>query len=173
MKTLLTTSALVALISAPVIGQVDVGAETGAEAESSVSSGMAEGEVGLQAEAEGEVEAGAEGQGTAEGGTAINTDGMSEASAQAAAGMTGETLVGAEIYDAEANSVSTVTNVGVNAEGEVTHVLTDVGGFLGLGSRTVAVALSDVEIEQDAEGHLLLHLDMTSSEIEDLPEFEG
>lgn len=66
-----------------------------------------------------------------------------------------------------------MTNVGVNAEGEVTHVLADVGGFLGIGSRTVAVALSDVEIESQAEAGVRLHLDMTKSEIEELPEVEG
>lgn len=56
-------------------------------------------------------------------------------------------------------------------QAEVTHVLIDAGGFLGIGSRTVAIDLAEVDMELQAEGELRLNLDMTKSDIENLPEF--
>lgn len=147
--------------------------DAGVDTQGSVNSEAGGADVDVDAEVGAEADVTGEDERATESGYAIATDGMSETSAAITTEITGETLAGAEVYDAEGNNISTVQNLGVNAENEVTHILIDVGGFLGVGERTVAVAVSDLEIESSAEVELSLHLNMTRSQIEELPEFSS
>lgn len=88
--------------------------------------------------------------------------------------LTVDELTSATVYDRLNERVSDIRDVQLSSEGqEVVAVLIDVGGFLGLGARTVAVDIDEIEIQADPErDDLRVYLDMTREELEDLPEHE-
>lgn len=181
MTRILATTAIVALIAAPGLAQVDADVETNGDASGSMSSDATSAnagtDAGAEAQADTEVEAegavAADGDMSSSGGASIATQGMSESAAEAAAGITADALIGAEVFDADESTVSTVSDLVLNDDEQVSQILIDVGGFLGIGARTVAIAMSEVEIETAAEGEVSLHLSMTEEQIAELPEYEG
>jgi hypothetical protein len=57
-------------------------------------------------------------------------------------------------------------------EGQVSHVIVDIGGFLGLGVHTVAVPIEALEVYADAGDMLQLYLPWTEEQLRDLPEYD-
>lgn len=84
---------------------------------------------------------------------------------------TAEQLLGATVYDSAGDSVGNVNDLTLNADAEVVEVLVDVGGFLGIGSRTVALPLENVDVLWNASNDSVrVHLPMNRDMIESLPE---
>lgn len=84
-----------------------------------------------------------------------------------------DTLRGAPVYDRENERVSEVEDILLGGEGEATAALINVGGFLGIGSRNVAVPMEQLEIHADAElDDVRIYLTLSEEELEDLPEHE-
>jgi uncharacterized protein YrrD len=83
-------------------------------------------------------------------------------------------LLGASVYDAMGDSVGNVNDLILNGDAEVAQVLVDVGGFLGLGTHTVALPVENVDVLWNAENDSVrVHLPMTRDMIETLPEHQG
>jgi hypothetical protein len=57
-----------------------------------------------------------------------------------------ETLTGAWAYDSEYNHIGEVGEVLVTADGKIDAMVIEVGGFLGLGEKPVAMAFKEVEL---------------------------
>lgn len=74
----------------------------------------------------------------------------------------GRTLVGKTIYGSNNDDIGEIENV-VMKNGKATAVLLDVGGFLGLGQRRVAIPLEKLKFEQGR-----LTTSMTEREVEEL-----
>lgn len=83
--------------------------------------------------------------------------------------LTTEMLTGANVHDAADASIAEVSDLVITAEGQITHVVLDVGGFLGIGTRTVALPIEDLTIAQSGES-VRLWVRMTKQELEALPE---
>lgn len=83
-----------------------------------------------------------------------------------------EDVIGADLLDFEGNSIATVDDVVMDTQGTVEALLVDVGGFLGFGARTVAIPLSDVTVDVDADGETVLRTALTAEDLENLPEYE-
>jgi hypothetical protein len=79
-----------------------------------------------------------------------------------------EDLLGRDIVDITGNDVGTVDDVVVDSQGKASLMMVDVGGFLGIGSRTVALDAATITLEQ--EGDLVSSL--TREQIELLPAYE-
>jgi sporulation protein YlmC with PRC-barrel domain len=79
------------------------------------------------------------------------------------AGM-GRTLVGKEIYGANNRNIGDVEDVVVQ-NSQVQSVLVDVGGFLGIGARRVAIPITALSMQGDR-----LVSSMTDAQVRDLPE---
>ena len=76
-------------------------------------------------------------------------------------GYTAEDLIGREVVDAEGEDVATVSDLAIGPDDRVQQVIMNVGGFLGIGSKTVAIG------DEDEIG-----LNMTEEELENLPSCE-
>lgn len=77
-------------------------------------------------------------------------------------------LEGAPIYDAhnaEIGKVSHLHGNGPNAE-----VIVDVGGFLGLGAKTVAVSMTQLDFMRDENGHVHALSRFSKQDLEHMPE---
>jgi hypothetical protein len=79
----------------------------------------------------------------------------------------GRQLVGKNLYGANNRNMGEVENVVMGANGQVESVLVDVGGFLGLGARRVAIPISRINL---GEGDRLTTT-MTEAQAKDLPEY--
>jgi sporulation protein YlmC with PRC-barrel domain len=69
-------------------------------------------------------------------------------------GISAETLIGARVYDSENNDIGEIGDVIVTDDGQVSTFIVDVGGFLGIGEKQVAVAVDNLEIMKDDNGSL-------------------
>ena len=77
-------------------------------------------------------------------------------------------LEGATIYDADDHKVGTVSHV--HGSGVASQVVVDVGGFLGMGAKPVAVAASDLDFMRDENGDVHAVTNWTKDQLEKMPE---
>lgn len=88
--------------------------------------------------------------------------------------ITAETLTGAPVYDATDAHVGEVSQLVLDANGQVTDAIVDVGGFLGIGEKPVALPLTSVEIVKAAESdEIRVYVSQTKEQLEALPKHEG
>lgn len=83
--------------------------------------------------------------------------------------LTADMLTGANVRDASDSAIAEVSDLVLTAEGQVTHVVLDVGGFLGIGARSVALPMERLTVAQSGDS-VSLWVDMTREELEALPE---
>jgi hypothetical protein len=89
---------------------------------------------------------------------------------QVTGGMLAQDLIGKSIVDQEGDEIAEVADLVIEPDNTVRRVLIDVGGFLGIGSRTVAIGLDQLTPSQGDEDELVTT--MTRRQIEGLPPFE-
>ena len=83
-------------------------------------------------------------------------------------------LTSAGVYDASNERVAGVNDIIVSADGQMEAVLVDVGGFLGLGTHTVAVPMDNLEIYHNTgTDSVRIYLNMTEEQLENLPEYQN
>ncbi|WP_137109880.1 PRC-barrel domain-containing protein [Rhodobacter sp. SY28-1] len=87
--------------------------------------------------------------------------------------LTAETLTGADVRDASDASIAEVSDLVLSAEGQVTDVVLDVGGFLGMGAKSVAIPMDRLTVAQTEGGAVRVWVDMTKEELEALPEYKA
>ncbi|GAB6057993.1 PRC-barrel domain-containing protein [Desulfonatronum parangueonense] len=81
-------------------------------------------------------------------------------------------LQNADVYDAQDENVGSIEKVLVTQEGEIEKVVVDVGGFLGMGARSVALDFDEIDIHKDNDDDLRVYIDMTEEELRNKPEFQ-
>ncbi|EFG8199985.1 PRC-barrel domain containing protein [Salmonella enterica subsp. enterica] len=81
-----------------------------------------------------------------------------------------DVIVGVPIFGRDETRISTIDHL--HGEGEKTQVAFDVGGFLGIGSRRVALLASQLDFMRDAAGDVYAVTQMTEDQLEALPEHE-
>lgn len=84
--------------------------------------------------------------------------------------LTAELLTGADVRDPNDASIAEVSDLVLTAEGQVTDVVLDVGGFLGIGARSVAIPMDRLTVAQTEGGAVRIWINMTKEELEALPE---
>ncbi len=82
-----------------------------------------------------------------------------------AVNMKRDDLIGKRLYDSAGDEVATIQDVKMSPDGKIQAVEVDVGGFLGIGSKRVAVPADQVQVRGD---HITA-TSMTSSQIHNLP----
>lgn len=80
-------------------------------------------------------------------------------------------LMDRDIVDNDGNSVGEISDLLIGSDGSIQNVLVDVGGFLGLGQRTVAIDMNQLQMAQGDAGDELV-VNMTKEQIENLPPVE-
>lgn len=91
-----------------------------------------------------------------------------------AAYLTSEKLTGAKVNDATDASIGEVSNLVLSADGQVTQVIVDVGGFLGMGEKPIALPIADIDILRETDGDdVRVYLSQTKEQLEAMPNYEG
>jgi hypothetical protein len=80
----------------------------------------------------------------------------------------GRSLVGKTIYGRDGEQIAEIDNL-VRTNDEIQAVLVDVGGFLGFGAKTVAIALTDLELRGDR----IVAPKMTEKDLDAMPAYRG
>ncbi|WP_164879587.1 PRC-barrel domain-containing protein [Afifella aestuarii] len=88
-------------------------------------------------------------------------------------GMSAEDIMGATVYGSNDESVGDIDDVIVGQNGDVRAVIIDVGGFLGIGEKPVAVEYDTLNVQKDANGETRYSINATENQLEDAPEYEG
>ena len=90
-----------------------------------------------------------------------------------AGSVSAEQLIGATVYAADEESVGEISDVRLNAEGgEVDAIIIDVGGFLGIGAKPVAIAFESLTFRTDEAGNFYVYTDFTREELDAAPDYD-
>ena len=56
-------------------------------------------------------------------------------------------VIGSTVYDVHNRNIGSVKDIALDSDGKVSAVVVDVGAFLGMGGKYVAVALNDIKMD--------------------------
>ena len=87
--------------------------------------------------------------------------------------LTSDALVGEAVYGENDESVGEIGNLLLDDAGNVDRAVINVGGFLGLGEKPIAVTFDELQILRDGGGDLRVYIDSTEGQLEEQPEYEG
>lgn len=82
--------------------------------------------------------------------------------------LTPSILHGAAVYGVDNHKVGKVDHV--HGAGANTTAIIDVGGFLGIGAKPVAVPLSDLDFMRDEDGEVHAVTSWTKDQLKEMPE---
>ena len=76
-------------------------------------------------------------------------------------------MMGSAVYDQQNQGIGKVSDIILNKDGKVDAVVVDVGSFLGMGGKRVAVPLSDIKSD-----HNRLTLDRTKEQLQQMAAYQ-
>ena len=82
--------------------------------------------------------------------------------------LTEANLIDAVVYGPDDEKIGTVSHV--HGMGAATQVIVDVGGFLGIGAKPVALATNQLSFMRDEDGNVHATTSWTKEQIKALPE---
>ncbi len=82
--------------------------------------------------------------------------------------LTPSVLKGATIYDGEDHKIGTVSHV--HGMGAASEIVVDVGGFLGVGAKPVAVPANELNFMRDEKGDVHAVTSWTKDQLKQMPE---
>ena len=77
-----------------------------------------------------------------------------------------EELVGTTVYGADDARVGEIGDIALSADQKVDAVIVDVGGFLGMGEKEVAVGMDNLKFMTDKDGNRYLYTPFTKDQLE-------
>lgn len=87
--------------------------------------------------------------------------------------VTADELKGVDVLDPEGNKIAEIADVAIGGDAKVTGVITDVGGFLGMGEHRVSLSPDQVALYKNADNDLRAYVSMTKDELKALPKYEA
>ena len=87
-------------------------------------------------------------------------------------GLTAADLRGIGVYGINDQQIGTIGDIIVNPDGSFDAVIVDVGGFLGLGAKPVAVAFDNLAFSADTMGNRYLFLNTARQQLENQPAYD-
>jgi len=86
--------------------------------------------------------------------------------------ITAEEMKGARVYGPVDGWVGDISELVLNEDGRMSHVVVDVGGWLGIGVHPVALAFDEIDLRRENEdGGVVAFVDYTEAELEAMPEW--
>jgi sporulation protein YlmC with PRC-barrel domain len=79
---------------------------------------------------------------------------------------------GATVYDTQNQKVGDVKEIILDRDGKVAAVVLDVGAFLGMGGKYVAVSMNDVKVTEDKNNKPHFAVDMTKDQLKQAQAFD-
>ncbi|MGQ3356153.1 MAG: PRC-barrel domain-containing protein [Phreatobacter sp.] len=96
----------------------------------------------------------------------------------ASGGMTGGQMMITPVSDEQwrtmrdrHDSIGTISDLVVGADGRISHAVLGVGGFLGIGEKNVALPLNQVRLMRQSDGTLIGFVTSTKAQLQEMPNF--
>jgi hypothetical protein len=86
--------------------------------------------------------------------------------------ITAKDLEGTTVYGADDAKVGDIGDAVLTPDGQVDAVIIDVGGFLGIGSKPVAVGMDTFRVMADKDGRKYLYTEFTRKQLEAQPAYD-
>jgi sporulation protein YlmC with PRC-barrel domain len=83
-----------------------------------------------------------------------------------------ENLTGSDVYGANDENIGSVSDVLLTRDGGIDALVVDVGGFLGIGTHTVAIGMDNLEIMSDGDESWRVYTPFTQEQLESQPEYD-
>ncbi len=85
--------------------------------------------------------------------------------------LTEENLIGAPVYGPGDEAVGSIGDLSIREIGDVRVAIIDVGGFLGIGTRHIAVPFNTLQFfRKGLTGPVHAHIDLSKDQLKELPE---
>ncbi|HWU18365.1 MAG TPA: PRC-barrel domain-containing protein [Devosia sp.] len=88
------------------------------------------------------------------------------------ADLSADDLRGIPVYGRDDEQIGTISDVVLTPQGNSDALIIDVGGFLGLGAKPVAVAFENLTFSSDTNGQRYLFLNTSREQLETQPEYD-
>lgn len=98
-----------------------------------------------------------------EGTASVDRDSMETVDAGT---VTADELDGAWVYNSDNESIGEIGDIILDADGKVEAFVLDVGGFLGIGEKEVAVSAADLDFRKDESGDIVVFTPFTQDQLE-------
>ena len=89
----------------------------------------------------------------------------------ATADISADELNGTAVYGAGDEEIGSIGDIILSEDGAVQAVIVDFGGFLGIGTKPVAVGFDNLSFLRDENGALVLRTSLTAEQLEAAPEY--
>lgn len=76
------------------------------------------------------------------------------------------------VKNAGGETVGTINDVLLDRSGKVTHYVVGIGGFLGIGERSVALPFDEIRISRDANNNVVVATSVPKDTLSQLPEWK-
>jgi sporulation protein YlmC with PRC-barrel domain len=81
-------------------------------------------------------------------------------------------LIGATVYSAEDDNVGSVNDVLLAEDGTIEAVVLDIGGFLGIGVKPVAISFDGLSIRRDENNNLFVYTAFIRDQLDAAPDYD-
>ena len=86
--------------------------------------------------------------------------------------LSADSLIGSDLYDVNDDNIGSIDDVVLDENGQASHVVVDIGGFLGIGTHTVALGFDEITVmHDDGWDDFRVYVDATQEQLEQLPEY--
>ncbi len=103
----------------------------------------------------------------------VEREGYAAVDAEMISAMTADDLEDAPVYGADDEKVGEIDELLISDDGKIERVVINVGGFLGLGEKPVAVTFDELQILKDEDGDdVRIYIDSTEERLESQPKYE-
>ena len=89
------------------------------------------------------------------------------------AGLTTDEMLGIGVYGIDDQQIGSIGEVLTNADGSIDAIIVDVGGFLGIGAKPVAVAYENLAFSSDTNDNRYLFINTTREQLENQPAYDA
>ncbi len=86
--------------------------------------------------------------------------------------LSAEKLIGTEVKVADDTEIGTIGDVILSKDGKFEAYVIDVGGFLGVGAKPVAISAQSVQVMADAGGAMTIYSPFTKEQLEKQPAYD-
>ncbi len=85
--------------------------------------------------------------------------------------LSADNLMGTSVYGPNNQTIGSIGDIALTPQGQVDAVIVDVGGFLGIGAKPVAVAMDNLNFMRDSGGKITLTTQFTQDQLRNAPEY--
>lgn len=86
-------------------------------------------------------------------------------------GLSADKLIGATVFGADETKIGTVGDVLMSADGQTEAFVVDVGGFLGINSKPVAVSIANLDVASGKDDKLHVYTQFTKEQLQAQPAY--